>query len=81
VVADTEQSSDFYTQAPGIEIDFRYEGIYAGIMRNGYSVHLKSGNPSSEERANRLNGALCPAKKSTNPSNLLPYSYYLHRPQ
>jgi uncharacterized glyoxalase superfamily protein PhnB len=54
VVADLEQSLDFYTQKLGFEIDFRYEDFYAGITRNGYTIHLKSGNPAVEERANKL---------------------------
>ena len=54
VVADLERSLDFYTLILGFEIDFRYEDFYAGIIRDGYTVHLKSGNPAIEERANRL---------------------------
>jgi catechol 2,3-dioxygenase-like lactoylglutathione lyase family enzyme len=53
VVADLEQSLDFYTQKLGFEIDFRYEDFYVGIVRDGYTLHLKSGSPPSEERANK----------------------------
>jgi predicted enzyme related to lactoylglutathione lyase len=54
VVSDLEQSLDFYTQKLGFEIDFRYEDFYAGIIRDGYTIHLKSGSPAKEERANKL---------------------------
>ncbi|GAA3978024.1 VOC family protein [Mucilaginibacter dorajii] len=53
VVADLEQSIDFYTQKLGFEIDFRYEDFYAGITRDGFSIHLKSGYPANEERTSR----------------------------
>ena len=53
VVANLEQSIDFYTQKLGFEIDFRYEDFYAGITRDGFSIHLKSGYPANEERTSR----------------------------
>jgi predicted enzyme related to lactoylglutathione lyase len=43
VVADLERSLSFYTRELGFEIDFRYDDFYAGIVRNGYTIHLKSG--------------------------------------
>lgn len=33
--------------------NFFYEGFYAGIAKDGCSVHLKSGKPSIEERKNK----------------------------
>jgi len=54
VVANLERSLDFYTQMLGFEIDFRYEDFYAGIIRDGCSIHLKLGNPTIEERASKL---------------------------
>ncbi len=53
VVADLERSLDFYIRELGFDIDFRYEDFYAGISRDGYTLHLKSGSPAIEERANR----------------------------
>jgi predicted enzyme related to lactoylglutathione lyase len=53
VVADLERSLDFYSRELGFEIDFRYEDFYAGIARDDYTVHLKSGSPTIQERANR----------------------------
>jgi catechol 2,3-dioxygenase-like lactoylglutathione lyase family enzyme len=53
VVTDLEQSINFYTQKLGFEIDFRCEDFYAGITRDGFSIHLKSGYPANEERTSR----------------------------
>ena len=53
IVSDLERSIDFYTKNLGFELDFRYEDFYSGIIKDGYSVHLKSGKPSIEERNNR----------------------------
>jgi catechol 2,3-dioxygenase-like lactoylglutathione lyase family enzyme len=53
VVVNLEQSIDFYTQKLGFEIDFRYEDFYAGIARDGFSIHLKSGYAANEEKASR----------------------------
>jgi len=55
LVADLEISLDFYIQKLGFEIDFTYEDFYAGIAKDGYSIHLKSGKAAIEERVNRRN--------------------------
>ena len=55
VVTDIERSIEFYTKTFGFEVDFRYEDFYAGIIKDGHSIHLKSGIPSHEERKNRRN--------------------------
>ena len=49
LVADIDRSIEFYTKKLGFEVDFLYEGFYAGIIRDGHSIHLKSGNPSTKE--------------------------------
>ena len=54
LVTDIEHSIQFYTKKLGFEIDFRYENFYAGITRNGCSIHLKSGNPSIQERKRKM---------------------------
>jgi catechol 2,3-dioxygenase-like lactoylglutathione lyase family enzyme len=54
MVADLEQSLDFYTNQLGFEIDFRYEDFYAGLVRDRYKLHLKSGRPIIEESSNKL---------------------------
>ncbi|HEY4196074.1 MAG TPA: VOC family protein [Mucilaginibacter sp.] len=53
VVTDLKRSLDFYTRELGFEIDFRYEDFYAGIIKGDYTIHLKSGSPTIEERTNR----------------------------
>lgn len=50
LVADLEQSLDFYLQQLGFEVDFRYEDFYAGILKDGCSIHLKAGYPEPGER-------------------------------
>lgn len=52
---DIEHSIEFYTKKLGFEVDFRYEDFYAGISKDGHSIHLKSGKPSIEERKNKRN--------------------------
>jgi catechol 2,3-dioxygenase-like lactoylglutathione lyase family enzyme len=55
LVADIGRSIEFYTKKLGFDVDFRYEDFYAGIIKDGYSIHLKVGKPSIEERENRRN--------------------------
>jgi catechol 2,3-dioxygenase-like lactoylglutathione lyase family enzyme len=45
LVADIEHSIEFYTKKLGFSLDFRYEDFYAGIVKDGHSIHLKSGAP------------------------------------
>ena len=53
LVADIERAIEFYTKKLGFEIDFRYEDFYAGIIKDGCSIHLKADKTSIEERKNR----------------------------
>jgi catechol 2,3-dioxygenase-like lactoylglutathione lyase family enzyme len=53
IVTDITRSIAFYTEILGFELDFRYEDFYAGIIKDGHSIHLKSGTPSTEERKNK----------------------------
>ena len=53
LVADINRSIEFYTKKLGFDIDFRYEDFYAGICKDGYSIHLKTGKPSIDERESR----------------------------
>ena len=53
IVRDIARSIAFYTEILGFELDFRYEDFYAGIIKDGHSIHLKSGTPSTEERKNK----------------------------
>jgi len=42
-VANIEHSIEFYTKKLGFSLDFRYEDFYAGIIKDGHSIHLKCG--------------------------------------
>lgn len=53
LVTDIDHSIAFYTGKLGFELEFRYEDFYAGILRDGYSIHLKCGKPSIEERKSK----------------------------
>ena len=55
LVTNIDRSIEFYTKTLGFDIDFRYEDFYAGIIKDGCSIHLKSGMPSMEERKNKRN--------------------------
>ena len=55
LVADVDRSIQFYTKELSFDVEFRYEDFYAGIIKDGYSVHLKVSKPSIEERENRRN--------------------------
>ena len=52
LVVDIEYSIEFYTKKLGFDVDFRYEDFYAGIVKDGYSIHLKVGR-SLGQRENR----------------------------
>jgi catechol 2,3-dioxygenase-like lactoylglutathione lyase family enzyme len=52
-VADIERAIEFYTKKLGFDIDFRYEDFYAGIIKDGCSIHLKADKSSIEKRKNR----------------------------
>jgi len=53
LVTDINRSIEFYTKKLGFEVNFRYEDFYSGIIKDGYSIHLKLAKPSIEERENR----------------------------
>ena len=52
-MTDIDRSVEFYTKKLGFKMDFLYEDFYVGISKDGFSIHLKSGNPSTEERKNK----------------------------
>ena len=53
LVADLDRSVEFYTGKLGFDIDFKYEDFYVGLIKDNFSIHLKSGKPSPEERRNK----------------------------
>jgi catechol 2,3-dioxygenase-like lactoylglutathione lyase family enzyme len=53
LVADIKHSVEFYTKELGFDVDFYYQDFYAGIIKDGFSIHLKAGKPSVDEGANK----------------------------
>ena len=53
LVTDIERSVEFYKKKLGFDVEFRYEDFYAGIMKDGFSIHLKKSNSSIEVRQNK----------------------------
>lgn len=49
-VTHIERSIEFYTKKLGFSLDFRYEDFYAGIIKDGHSIHLKCGSPQEKDR-------------------------------
>lgn len=45
LVSDIERSVEFYTHVLGFTVEFRYEDFYAGLTKDGFSIHLKLGRP------------------------------------
>jgi len=53
LVRDLDKSITFYTEKLDFELEFRYEDFYAGIIKDGCSIHLKFGKPSIVERESK----------------------------
>jgi predicted enzyme related to lactoylglutathione lyase len=53
LVTELNNSIIFYTEQLGFALEFRFEDFYAGIIKDGCSIHLKCGTPSKEERFNK----------------------------
>ena len=53
LVTDIGRSIEFYIKKLGFDIEFSYGDFYAGIIKDGYCIHLKTGKPSIEERKNK----------------------------
>ena len=43
LVADLDRSIRFYTEMLDFELAFQYEDFYAGVVKDGCSIHLKQG--------------------------------------
>ena len=50
-VPDLKRSIAFYQDQLGFDLDFIYEGSYAGVSRDGCHIHLKCAHPSSRDQA------------------------------
>src|SRR5215213_1159183 len=55
LVVDIDCAIEFYTKKLGFSVNFRYEDFYAGMIKDGYSIHLKLREPSMEARKSRRN--------------------------
>lgn len=53
LVDDLERAVACYRDDLGFEVDFIYEGFYAGVSRDGRSIHLKCAPKSTADRINR----------------------------
>ena len=53
LVKDLNEAISFYTENLDFELEFIYEDFYAGIHKDGCSIHLKSGKPSPEAQKNK----------------------------
>ncbi len=47
---DLEKAIDFYVRHLGFTLDFVYEDFYAGIERDGHSIHLKTDYNAAREK-------------------------------
>jgi catechol 2,3-dioxygenase-like lactoylglutathione lyase family enzyme len=50
-VADLSRSLEYYRARLGFEVEFNYEGFYAGVLREGCRVHLKCSPPLQRDQA------------------------------
>ena len=50
-VTHLDKSIAYYRDRLGFELEFQYEGFYAGIVRNGCRVHLKCSPTSHRDQA------------------------------
>jgi catechol 2,3-dioxygenase-like lactoylglutathione lyase family enzyme len=50
-VADLTRSLEYYRARLGFEVEFNYEGFYAGVVREGCRVHLRCSPPPHRDQA------------------------------
>lgn len=55
LVRDLEQAIAFYVQQLGFAHAFTYEDFYAGIEKNGHSIHLKTDYNAAKEGPKKSN--------------------------
>jgi catechol 2,3-dioxygenase-like lactoylglutathione lyase family enzyme len=53
LVDDLERAVAYYCDKLGFELDFKYEGFYASVSRDGFAIHLKCAPKVSGEREHR----------------------------
>jgi catechol 2,3-dioxygenase-like lactoylglutathione lyase family enzyme len=50
-VADLARSLAYYRDRLGFEVEFEYEGFYAGVVRDGCRIHLKCAVPPERDQS------------------------------
>lgn len=53
LVDDLEQAVAYYCEKLGFELEFKYEGFYAAVKRDGFAIHLKCAPKLEAEREHR----------------------------
>ena len=53
LVDDLDRAVAYYRDRLGFELDFTYESFYAGVSRNGCTIHLKHAQKLVADRAHR----------------------------
>jgi len=56
LVTDIDRAIEFYTATLGFTLNFRYEDFYAGILKEGCSIHLKADARGPGENVKKNNG-------------------------
>ena len=49
-VADLARSLSYYRDQLGFDVEFNYEGLYAGVLRDGCHIHLKCAAPVERDQ-------------------------------
>jgi uncharacterized glyoxalase superfamily protein PhnB len=53
LVDDLEKAIGYYRDELGFDVDFVYQSVYAGVSRDGASIHLKRARKTIADRAHR----------------------------
>jgi catechol 2,3-dioxygenase-like lactoylglutathione lyase family enzyme len=53
LVDNLERAIAYYRDRLGFELDFTYESFYAGVSRDGFTIHLKHAAKPAGDRAHR----------------------------
>lgn len=53
LVDDLEKAITYYRGELGFDVDFVYQSVYAGVSRDGASIHLKRAPKTISDRAHR----------------------------
>lgn len=53
LVDDLVKAVEYYKDKLGFDVDFMYESFYAGVSRDGSSIHLKCAPKTASDRENR----------------------------